>query len=342
VKAIKDYTDGLVGAVTLQQVLNYNHSLLNGLNFQGTDAGLTNTGTTDVTGIGTNAAKGNSGEYVVAIGENSGLNNTKNHLYAIGNGAGAQNTGLYVSAIGSAAALQNSGDFVNAIGDVAGAANEGDNVNALGYAAADTNTGNHVNAIGRSAGVNNTFNDVTLLGNTASASADDQLVFINGAGFNARLSNTNLTANHKYELPNSDGTLVLSVNGNLPNATTGDVTVSISAPYLIYTAIITLGSGSVSSVNVLENTIGDGSGDGINDIAWSATFFNVVATMTAGPFTSSKTAIVPSLYFGSGLTFSFLGVRTSASVLTFTSRRTDTSATSNAFQPVFVEIRVYP
>jgi hypothetical protein len=290
VKAIKDYTDALVGSVTLQQVLDYDHSLLNGLNFQGTDAGLTNTGTTDVTGIGTNAAKGNSGEYVVAIGENSGLNNTKNHLYAIGNGAGAQNTGLYVSAISSGAAIQNSGDFVNAIGDGSGAANSGDNVNALGYAAADTNTGNHVNAIGRSAGVNNTFNDVTLLGNTASASADDQLVFVNGAGFNARLSNTNLTANRKFELPNADGTLVLSVNGTAPNSS-GDVTISVGLPYKSY--VINLGWDGLawSVTDTYENTLG-------GSVTLASGAAGRLRLTTSGLFTSGKTVVIPCVISG--------------------------------------------
>lgn len=299
VKAIKDYTDALVGQVTLQQVLNYNHSLTNGFNFQGTDAGLNNTGTSDVTGIGTNAAKNNSGEYVVAIGLNAGLSNTKNHLNAIGSGAGNQNDGLFVSAIGSAAAVQNLGDFVNAIGNGAGAGNEGDSVNAFGYAAADTNTGNHVNAIGKSAGVNNTFNDVTLLGNNASASADDQLVFSNGAGFNARLSNTNLTANHKFELPNADGTIVLSVNSTAPDST-GNVTLSTSTPTLQQVTT----AGNITTDNIISQGTGatsikasSTSGWGYAEIAQNSTIGSgflglnngVTGTVTLGAFYISGT-----------------------------------------------------
>jgi hypothetical protein len=173
VKAIKDYTDALVGAVTLQQVLNYNHSLTNGLNFQGTDAGLTNTGTNDVTGIGTNAAKSNSGEYVVAIGLNAGLSNTSNHLNAIGNGAGNQNSGVIVNAFGLAAASQNMGSSVNAMGNGAAANNEGDFINALGNGAADQNTGDHVNAFGVNAGLSNQLSGMTIFSNASLPSYAD-------------------------------------------------------------------------------------------------------------------------------------------------------------------------
>lgn len=289
VKAIKDYTDTLFGQVTLQQVLNYNHNLLNGLNFQGTDAGLNNTGTSDVAGIGTNAAKNNSGQYVVAIGLNAGLSNTKNHLNAIGNGAGNQNDGLFVSAIGSAAALQNLGDNVNAMGNIAASSNSGDNVNAFGNSAADTNSGNHVNAIGKSAGVNNTFNDVTLLGNAATASADDQLVFINGAGFNARLSNTNLTANKKYELPNNNGTIALSVNGVTPDSTTGDVT--IYKEYVGYFGQFAFGDPTVQIVN---NTLS-------GPIVWTRTSQGNYQGVLVGAFPAAKTFIQQNIQYFQGL-----------------------------------------
>jgi hypothetical protein len=302
VKAIKDYTDTLFGQVTLQQVLNYNHSLLNGLNFQGTDAGLNNTGTTDVTGIGTNAAKGNSGEYVVAIGENSALNNTKNHLYAIGDGSGATNSG--------------------------------DNVNAFGHNAADTNSGNHVNAIGRSAGVNNTFNDVTLLGNTASASADDQLVFVNGAGFNARLSNTNLTANKKYELPNNNGTIALSVNGITPDSTTGEIT--LYKEYVGYFGQFAFG---VPTVQIINNTLS-------GPIVWTRVSQGDYQGVLVGAFPSAKTFIQQNIQY-------FQGLLSINAKLEFTRLNDDTinvecrNLTTGAAQDVFLgniplQIRVYP
>lgn len=144
-----------------------------------------------------------------------------------------------------------------------------------------------------------------------------------------------------YEFPNANGTFVLRVNGTAPD-NAGNVTITANAPYLIYTALLTISGGGVTA-NVLENTIGDGSGDGINDIAWSSSFGSYLATMTSGPFTLNKTTSVPSLYFASGLNFTFLGQRTSSSVMTFISRRTDDNSTSTGFTSgIFVEIRVYP
>jgi hypothetical protein len=150
-----------------------------------------------------------------------------------------------------------------------------------------------------------------------------------------------LTDSRDYQLPDASGTFVLRVNGTAPD-NAGNVTITAAAPYLVYTALLTISGGGVVA-NVLENTIGDGSGDGINDIAWSTAFGSYLATMTAGPFTLNKTTSVPGVYVGSGLNFTFLGTRTSSSVMTFISRRTDDNSISTAFtNNIFVEIRIYP
>jgi len=115
-----------------------------------------------------------------------------------------------------------SGTNVNAFGLNTAANNSGSHVNAMGNGTAFGNTGSNVNAFGDSAGVSNTFNNVTLLGYATTAGANDQLVFSNGAGFNARISNTNLTANRTYQLPNAAGTIALT--SNITTATLQTVT----------------------------------------------------------------------------------------------------------------------
>lgn len=183
--------------VSLQQVLDFNHDLINGNNFQGTKAGFGNTGTNviaigedaakentgnDVNAIGVNAASSNIGSIVNAIGTsaaytNQGDNvnafglkaaqeNTGDNVNSIGQSAAQENTGDNVNAIGQSAATKNEGEFVNAIGENAARENEGSNVNAFGIQAAYQNTGDNVIAIGSSAGQGNTLSTVFILSNT--------------------------------------------------------------------------------------------------------------------------------------------------------------------------------
>lgn len=119
---------------TLQQVLDFNHDLVDGNDFQGTGAGILNTGV-----------------YVIAFGTN----------------AGKENSGSNVNAISVDAAYQNEGNDVNAIGSSAAALNKGNDVNAIGNASAYNNTGNNVNAIGNTAGLGNTGDNVIALGSSA-------------------------------------------------------------------------------------------------------------------------------------------------------------------------------
>ena len=167
---------------TLQQVLDNNHDLINGNNFQGTSAGLSNTGSN-----------------VNAFGYVAGRGNTKDSLNAFGYFAGDGNTGTYV----------------NVFGRNAGIGNTGDNLNAFGISAASSNTGKNVNAFGNGAGLNNTFKDVNLFGEGATADSKGQTVFtlVNDAStqiYNGRLSFAQITANRKWELPNASGTIALT------------------------------------------------------------------------------------------------------------------------------------
>jgi hypothetical protein len=70
-------------SLSLQEVLDYNHDLVDGNNFQGSEAGLDNTGV-NVIGFGVTAGKENSGDNVIIFGNNSRGNNLSN-VFLIGN-----------------------------------------------------------------------------------------------------------------------------------------------------------------------------------------------------------------------------------------------------------------
>jgi hypothetical protein len=163
------------GTPTLQEVLDNNHDLVDGLNFQGTGAGDGNTAAFSVNAFGSDAASGNTGRWLNAFGQE----------------AAGGNIGENVNAFGSGAASLNTGSTVNAIGNLAGYQNTGNSVNALGY----------------EAGFTNTFNNVNLLGNSATADEDGQTVLSKDGAIMARISTTELTASRKYTLQDGDGTL---------------------------------------------------------------------------------------------------------------------------------------
>jgi hypothetical protein len=89
-------TDALVATIeslstnvpTLQEVLDNNHDLLNGNNFQGTSAGANNTGINN-TGVGDNSLVDNTGSYVNALGQGGGDSNAYSHINLFGLGASA-------------------------------------------------------------------------------------------------------------------------------------------------------------------------------------------------------------------------------------------------------------
>ena len=108
-------TSGGGGIPTLQQVLDFNHDLVNGNNFQGTGAGAGNTGT-DVIAIGTNSAFCNTGNSVTASGYYSAYCNTKGLVTASGYSSAYKNTGSCLSAFGGRSAYCNIGDNVTASG----------------------------------------------------------------------------------------------------------------------------------------------------------------------------------------------------------------------------------
>lgn len=114
--------------------------------------------------------------------------------------------------------------------------------------------------------------------------------------------------------------------------------------YKVYVALLEFVNGSTITATVLQNTIGNGSADGVNDIAWS---FNAPAqpkaTMTSGsPFTSNKTICVNSMYMQGNVAYSLAGYRINSTQVRFYSSQISDSTSGIAFVPnVYVEIRVY-
>ena len=186
-------TSGGGGIPTLQQVLDFNHDLVNGNNFQGTCAGAGNSGT-NVIAIGTNSANSNSGYYVTASGYCSAYQNTGCSLNAFGNQSATSNSGGYVNAFGNQSAQNNTGSFVNVIGSNSGANNTGNDVNAMGFESARYNAGNLVNAMGCLSAFCNTGCSVNAIG-TNSARGNTGCN-INAIGSNSANSNSgnNVTA----------------------------------------------------------------------------------------------------------------------------------------------------
>lgn len=166
---------GASGNNTLQQVLDLNHNLVDGKNYQGTFAGLSNTGI-NINAFGTGAAQGNNGDGVNALGYQAGLSNT--------------------------------GFYVNALGDYSASSNSGYNVNAFGNTAAISNSGSNVNAFGPDAGTLNSYNNVNLFGYNASATAHDQTVLAGGS-YMARLGYGGLTTDRLYTFPDKSGTFAM-------------------------------------------------------------------------------------------------------------------------------------
>lgn len=111
-----------------------------------------------------------------------------------------------------------------------------------------------------------------------------------------------------------------------------------SLPYKSYTILLSL-SGGGYTVIVLQNTIGDGSGDGINDFIWSdVSNGRIRATMSSATFGASKVIaftsgltpyMIDSSYGGSG--------RINFDIVKFDGTQTATPFFNN----LGIEIRVY-
>ena len=105
---------------SLQQVLDYDHNLTDGINLQGTGSGTGNTGL-DINSFGSAALENNTGNNVNACGNSSGRNNTGNDVNGMGRGSANGNNGFNVNAFGYEAGISNAYGNVNLFGKNASA-----------------------------------------------------------------------------------------------------------------------------------------------------------------------------------------------------------------------------
>ena len=139
------------------------------------------------------------------------------------------------------------------------------------------------------------------------------------------------TASRTIKLPDASGTIALTSQLPVP-------------PYKSYVALLEFVNSTTIIPTVIYNTIGNGSGDGINDIAWSYnSSAQPKAVMSAGsPFTANKTVCVNSTYAQGNVIYNLSGYRNSNNQVRFYSVQISNSTASIAFVPfVYVEIRVY-
>jgi hypothetical protein len=175
------------GTPTLQQVLDFNHDLVDGNNFQGTGAGVGNT-KTNVIALGTQSAYFNTGKRVTALGSFSAYCNIKDNVIALGYASAYCNTGDNVTASGYASANCNTGNSVTASGRASASSNSGSYLVAIGNNSAYCNTGNNVTASGYNSAFCNTGQSVTAVGyNSASCNTGGQ---VTASGYSSAYCNT--------------------------------------------------------------------------------------------------------------------------------------------------------
>lgn len=109
--------------LSLQNVLDNNHDLVNGNNFQGTGAGIGNTSTG-----------------VIAFGDSAGVRNSNSGNIFMGLWAGKDNSGSLNIGLGEACLYGNSGNYVVGIGAGALAGNAYDYVTGFGRNVSATNS----------------------------------------------------------------------------------------------------------------------------------------------------------------------------------------------------------
>ena len=234
------------------------------------------------------------------------------------------------------------GASFRALVDSPGQTNTNWNVLSAGAISVTTPSLSQVTAVGSStsssitissSGGNTIFMDNTVNGPQATLSTEGttgKLILRNQLANNANLLANNLSANRNYEFPDASGTLALASQ--------------IVEPYKVYTASFNLSVSGVANLVVYRNTIGNGSGDGINDIAWTRDGVNGVASMTGSTaFPINKTWVQASNYISGGVSYNFYGNRQSNNVVTYTSIvNADNSAGAGFAGTIYVEIRVYP
>lgn len=179
-----EWTQIVSATPSLQEVLDFNHDLVDGIFTAGTNAALNNNGES-VIAIGTAAALNNNGEDINALGSAAGIFNNGNNVNAFGSNAGQSNQADNVNSLGYQAGISNTGENQNALGELTGAGNTGNNQNAMGYSAGLNNQGISQNAFGSNAGAEQRGDNQNAMGEGAGYDnqGNNQNAFGAGAGF---------------------------------------------------------------------------------------------------------------------------------------------------------------
>lgn len=229
---------------TLQQVLDFNHDLVNGNNFQGSSAGSGTGGSTlncifigeaagansvngNMVAIGTNAALNQIGSgYSVFLGDNSGISNQGGEVNAIGYLSAFNNQGTNVIALGTQSLRNNLSSNVIGIGTNAGYTNKGASNISIGSSAGFFNEGAQTIFIGEQAGDNSlgqasTGSEAIGIGHGALVGNQGNYVVALGtyAGANNTIGNSFIIHNNNLPTFPDHASAVIGLGGGSPNNT---------------------------------------------------------------------------------------------------------------------------
>lgn len=207
-------------------------------------------------------------------------------------------------------------DGINLQGSGAGDNNSGVNVIAIGTDVAKNNQGSDVIAIGINSGVGNLYNNVNFFGIDAFATDDNQTVFGYKQG-QTIFDGNSLGGSVEYIMPSASGTLVLSVNGNAPDAN-GDVTISAgSGPQV---ATVTITSSQLLTINSSPITLvaAPGANKVIMPVNISYVYQYNTSTYTSSLVTARINGIICNSGFDISLSTSYFTVQNTTQLATST------------------------
>lgn len=175
---------------------------------------------------------------------------------------------------------------------------------------------------------------INVSNGTNSAVVGPGYLTLNSPSGNAQIQQSYVTGLKTLELPNTNGTLVATVNATAPDAS-GNVTISTALPYKVYSALITQNGASGLTITVLENTLGTVT---FQTYGTNPYYYYL---LSSGLFTNNKTMV---FYGGSTndgpdkLVRVYYGNSNSIKVYGYTGATLD----NNVINSVPIEIRVYP
>ena len=168
---------------------------------------------------------------------------------------------------------------------------------------------------------------------TNSSELGQGFIALSKSGGAAFIYADNITGNRDIQLPDATGTLVATVNGNAPDAA-GNVNVTITPTYKVFTAIITQNGASGLYIVELQNTIGT-----ISFVTYGSNPYYYYL-LSSNLFTSNKTVVFVGSSVASQPNKLVKAYNTSTSVVEVYGYNSGT-IDHTAIQGIPIEIRVY-